>query len=187
VGEIKSAWEIAQEKANKLGELTAEERKKQRENRCRLIGKTLAEKYISQHDVRLLEAELSKHSGQDKGLISQAVLHRLVEGIDLEYSLKLDEIGQGILSLSKAEASAQIMDKIKELFHEYREAENNERREIERAGREILHQLRISGTAINQINIRAKGEWQKRLNDLARPLEERLSSLKQELLSSVGI
>jgi hypothetical protein len=187
MGEIKSAWEIAQEKADKLGELTSEERKKQREDRCRLIGKTLAEKYLSRHDARLLEAELSKHSVRDKELISRAVLHRLVEGIDLRYSLKLDEIGQGILSLSKAEASAQIMDEIKEIFHEYREAENKERQEIERAGREILHQLRISGTAISQINIRAKEEWLKQLNELAQPFEEKLNNLKQELLSSVSI
>jgi hypothetical protein len=187
MGEIKSAWEIAQEKAGKLGELTSEERKKQREDRCRLMGKTLAEKYLSQHDARLLEAELSKHSGQDKELISRAVLHRLVEGIDLRYSLKLDEIAQGILSLSKAETSAQVMDKIKELFRDYREAENKERQEIESAGSEILHQLRISGTAISQINIRAKEEWLKKLNELGQPFEERLNSLKQEFLSSVSI
>jgi len=187
MGEIKSAWEIAQEKAGKLGELTSEERKKQREDRCRLMGKTLAEKYLSQHDARLLEAELSKHSGQDKELISRAILHRLVEGIDLRYSLKLDEIAQGILSLSKAETSAQVMDKIKELFRDYREAENKERQEIERAGSEMLHQLRISGTAISQINIRAKDEWLKQLNELGQPFEERLNSLRQELLSSVSI
>ena len=187
MGEIKSAREIAQEKADKLGELTSEERKKQREDGCRLIGKALADKYLSQHDARLLQAELSKHSGQDKVLVSRAVLHRLVEGIDLRYSLKLDEIGQGILSLSKAEASAQIMDKMKELFHEYLEAENKERQEIERAGREILHQLRISGTAISQINIRAKEEWLKQLNELGQPFEGRLNSLKEELLSNVNI
>ena len=187
MGEIKSAWEIAQEKADKLGELTSEERQKQREDKCRLIGKTLAEKYLSQHDARLLEAELSKHSGQDKGLISRAALHRLVEGIDLRYSPKLDEIGQGILSLSKAEASTQIVDKIKELFHEYREVENKERQEIEKAGRDILHQLRISGTAISQINFRAKEERLRQLNVLGQPSEERLNSLKQELLSSVSI
>ncbi len=187
MSEIKSAREIAQEKANKLGALSPEERKKQRDDRYRLIGKTLAEKYLGQNDARLLEAELSKYSGPDKDLISRAVLRLLVEGIDLNYSLKLDEIGQGILSLSGTEAAVQTTDKIKELFHEYWEAENKKRQEIERAGREILHQLRISGTAISQINIRAKEEWLKQLNELAQPFEERLNSLKQELLSSVSI
>lgn len=187
MGEIKSAWEIAQEKADKLGELTSEERRKQKEDKCRSIGKRLAEKYLSEHDARLLQAELSKHGGQDGVLISRAVLHRLVEDIDLKYSLKLDEIGRGILSLSNVEASAQIVAKIKELFNEYREAEDKERQEIERAGREILHQLRISGTAISQINIRAKEEWLKQLNELGQPFEERLNSLKQELLSSMSI
>lgn len=182
MGEIKSAWEIAQEKANKLGALSPEERKKQKDEKCRSIGKTLAEKYLGLGDVRFLEIELGKYSGQDKDLISHAIIRRLVQAIDLNYSLKLEEISRGILALSQSEATAQIMHKIKELFHEYGEVENRERQEIERAGREILHQLRISGTAISKINIRAKEEWLKRLNELARPFEERLSALKQELL-----
>lgn len=66
MGEIKSAWEIAQAKASKIGELSQEEREKQRQSRCRLIGKSLAEKYLNQYDTSLLEAELSKHSSQDK-------------------------------------------------------------------------------------------------------------------------
>jgi len=187
VGEIKSAWEIAQEKANKLGELSLEERKKQREERCRLIGKSLAEKYLSEHDIRLLETELGKHSSEDKELIGQAAICHLNEAIDLRHGLVLDEIVQGILNLSKAEAATQTITKIKELFQEYQEAENRERQEIEKAGREILHQLRISGTAISRINIRAKEEWHKRLDQLSRPFEERLNSLKQELLSSANI
>jgi hypothetical protein len=184
VGEIKSAWEIAQEKANKLGELSPKEREKQREDRCHLIGKSLAEKYLSQRDARLLENELSKHSSQDKELIRQAALHRLIEEIDLIHSHMLDEVVQGILKLAKAETAAEIIDKIKELLQEYRDVENGERQEIERAGREILHQLRISGTAISRINIRAKEEWQRKLNQLAHPFEERLNQLKQELLNS---
>ena len=74
--------------------------------------------------------------------------------------------------------------KIKELFQEYREAEKEKRQEIERTGSEILHQLRISGTAISQINVQAKDEWQKKLSELSRPYEERLSGLKQELSSN---
>jgi hypothetical protein len=181
VGEIKSAREIAQEKVSRLGELSPEERERQRQGRCRLIGQSLAEKYLSQYDVRLLEAELKKHSVEDKDLISQAAIHRLIEGIDLGYAPRLDKISQGILTVSSTTKVTETLDKIKELFHEYEEAENSERQEVEKAGREILHQLRISGSAISQINIRAKEEWQKKLDQTAHPFDERLNYLKKKL------
>jgi len=184
VREIKSAWEIAQEKASKLGELSPEEREEQRQDRCRLIGKSLAEKYLSQYDVRLLEAELNKHSAQDKDLISEAAIHRLIKGIDLKYGPTLDKISQGILTLTNTATAIETLGKIKELFQEYDEAENRERQEIEKAGREILHQLRISGSAISQINIRAKEEWDEELNQLTGPFEESLNRLKQDFLSN---
>ena len=187
MGEIKSAWEIAQEKADKLGELSPEEKKRQKEDRCRLIGKSLAEKYLSQHDIRLLEAELSKHSAHDKDAIRQAAIHRLIESIDLRYTLTLDKISQGILSLANTATVVETLGKIKELFQEYGETENREKQETEKAGREILHQLRISGSAIGQINIRANKEWQEKLSSLAHPFEARLSNLKQELLNSASV
>lgn len=187
MGEIKSAWEIAREKADKLGELSAEERQKQRQDRCRLIGQSLAEKYVSQDDSRHLEAELNKHDSEDRELISRAALQRLVEGIDLRFGHMLDRIRQGILSLAKTETAAKAVEEINELFREYREAEEVERQEIERASREILHGLRISGTAISQVNIRAKEEWQKKMSQLARPFEERLNRLKQDLLGNARV
>jgi len=187
VREIKSAWEIAQEKASKLGELSPEEREKQRQDRCRLIGKSLAEKYLSQYDTHLLQAELSKHSAQDKDLISEAAIHRLIKGIDLKYDQTLDKISQGILTLTNTATAIETLGKIKELFQEYDEAENREGQEIEKAGRELLHQLRISGSAISQINIRAKEEWDKKLNQLTGPFEESLNRLKHDFLSNARV
>jgi len=184
MGEIRSAWEIAQAKASKLGDLSIEEREKERQNRCRLIGKSLAEKYLSQYDISFLEAELSKHSDQDKDSISEAAIHRLIEGIDLRYAPTLDKISQGIITITNNTTATTTLGKIKELFQEYEEAENRERQEIEKAGREMLHQLRISGTAISHINIRARDEWQKKLSQLAHPFEDRLNSLKHELSSN---
>ena len=187
MGEIKSAWEIAQEKASKLGKLSPEEREGQRQGRCRLIGKSLAEKYLSQYDAGLFEAELNKHGVQDKDLISEAAMHQLIEAIDLRYAPTLDKIGQGILILADTTTAKKTLGKIKELFQEYKESENRERQEIEKAGRETLHQIRISGSAISRINIRAREEWQEKLNQLAHPFEERLKDIKNELLNSTRV
>ena len=187
MGEIKSAWEIAQEKAGRLGKLSPEEREGQRQDQCRLIGKSLADNYLSQYDIGLFEAELHNHSAQDKDLISQAAILRLIEAIDLRYVSTLDKIGQGILTLDSTTAAKKTLGKMKKLSHEYEESENRERQEIEKAGRETLHQLRISGSAISRINISAREEWQKKLSHLSQPFEERLKDLKNELLSSTSI
>jgi len=181
VADIKSAWEIAQEKASKLGKLSPEEREGQRQDKYRLIGESLAEKYLSHHDIGILKDELSKHTAQDKDLIRQAAVRRLIQGLELRYPPALAEISKGILTLTNSATVTKTLDEIRELFQEYAEAENKERQEIEKMGGEMLHQLRISGTAISRLNIRAKEEWQKKLDQTARPFDERLNYLKQKL------
>jgi len=183
MGEIKSAWEIAREKTAKLGKLSQEEQQKQKQDECHLVGKSLTERYLSQHDTQFLKTELSKHDSRDKELISQATLHQLVESIDLRKDSTLERISQGIFSLAKTEAVTEALSKIKELFLEYHQVKKDKGQEIEEAGREILHQLRISGTAIDQINPQAKEEWQGKLDEVAQPFEKRLNTLKQNILS----
>jgi hypothetical protein len=183
VGEIRSAWEIAQEKAGKLGDLSPEERQRQREDKYRLIGKSVAEKYLELHDTKYLQSELSKHDSADKEPITHAVIQRLVEEIDLSRGFMLDKITHGILSLTNNRA-AESLGKLNELFKEYKEVEERQTQDIEKAGREILHQIRISGTAIGQINIRAKEEWREKISMVTPQFEDRLSELRQELLSS---
>ena len=184
MGKIKSAWEIALEKAEKLGDLSPEERRKQIEDRSRIIGVSLFEKYISQPESRFFETALNQYAGEDRELIRRAIFQKLVDGIELGHGLELDIISQGTFSLVKAEAVMKTMDKIEELFQEYNNIETEAKEEIEREGREVLHQMMVSGTAINHINPQATEEWQNKLNELAYPFEERLNSLKQELLSN---
>jgi len=183
VEEIKSAWEIAQEKAGKLGNLSSEEREKQRESKCRLIGESLAEKYLAQGDIRDLEFELGKHDGPDKDLIIQAAIERLTEGINLGNSLMLDKLFKGIITITHGK-TAETISELKALAQEYKEAEDKTKQEIDRNGREILHQLRISGTAIGQTNYRAKTDWQEKMKQLDQPFEEKLNKLKQEVLNT---
>ena len=186
MGDIRSAWEIAQEKAGKLGELSPEERNKHREDRCNQLGKSLAEKYLEKGDAKRLETELNKQDDADKELMGRAVIERLVEGIDLRNSLMLDKISQGISHITRGKTTETI-NKLKELAQEYDEADEKEREEIDKVGKELLHQMRISGTAISRVNILAKTEWQEKISRLDRPFENRLNELKQELLNSVHV
>ncbi|MCX6000122.1 MAG: hypothetical protein NTU41_11200 [Chloroflexi bacterium] len=68
------------------------------------------------------------------------------------------------------------------LLDEFQQVEESESREVERSAREILHQLRVSGSAIASINPRAIPEGRTVLIAAARPFEERLETLRQRLI-----
>jgi len=78
-----------------------------------------------------------------------------------------------------------IVEQIRELSQEYEQAAGKSRQAIENRGREILHQLRVSGTAVDGINIEATQEWQQSWHKLSEPFALRLDGLKQELINSI--
>jgi len=197
MGELKSAWEIAQEKANRLGKLSAEEEEQQRKQRAHQIGQALAQRYLDSSDPRDIAAELNSYEEGERGLIRQATLNCLVEAIDFKSSKvglpephemlfhgvegisKLEKVIQRIASLEPK--SQPILEGITKLAQEYEGMERKTRQELESNYRETLHQLRISGTAVGDINIEATPQWQQAQQRLIEALEPRLNSLKQEL------
>ena len=178
MGELKSAWEIAQEKANKLGKLSAEEEQQEREQRCKEIGKAMAQNYLERPKEQNIDLE--NYPKEEKKLLRQAILKRLVEAMDLKNSTLLERAIQGIAMVEPT--SKPLIEQINQLVQEYEETGRKERRAIESKGREILHQLRLSGTAVGDINIEATSEWQEACVKIIEPFEARLDSLKQELI-----
>jgi hypothetical protein len=201
MGELKSAWEIAQEKASRLGKLSAEEEEQQRKQRARQIGQALAQKWLDSFDQPNVAAELNKYEEGERDLIRQASLNCLADAIDLSLINQATTIGlsenprnsggvsrvekaiQGIASLEPT--TQPIIEGITKLVQEYEGAQRKTRRELERKGRETLHQLRISGMAVGDINIEATSQWQQAQQRLIEALEPRLNSLKQELRRGV--
>ena len=182
MGEIKSAWEIAMEKAEKLGKPSAEELRKQKEEKYALIGQVLADKYLGGLDLWQLEVELDKYSGEERALLRESVASKLAQAIDLGSYVGLGRIMEGISYLKQGEEVGEIYEEIEQLFQEYEQAEQKEKEEMEKSAREILHQLRISGSAIGAVNPKAIGECQQELDRLAQPYRERLEPLKQRLI-----
>ena len=204
MGELKSAWEIAQGKADKLGKLSSEELQQQGEEKCRQIGQAIAQRYLDNLESLDLEVELDKHSEEEKGLIKRAVGSHLIQALELSSQsgtsrrpterdggmkqnnrsggayFRMERIIQGIAGLEPK--SGAITERMRQLFQEYEGATREARREIERKGKETLHQLRISGTAVGDINIEAMPQWQQTWHRLREPFEPRLDNLKQELL-----
>lgn len=179
MGEIKSAWEIAQAKAAKLGKLSADEERQQREKEFSQIGTAIAQRYLSHGNRQNIHAELSRYSSEERLIISQAIIGELAQTIDLRSHDMFDRTATGIVSL-RPEAEGTIQQ-IKELRQEYGQALRRTRQEIEARVKDVLHQLRISGSAVSGINVEADQEWQQRTPELAQPFQERLDALKSDL------
>jgi hypothetical protein len=186
VGEIKSAWELAMEKVEKLGKLSPEELQRQKAERCGSIGQGLAERYLSGLALRDLKLELDKHKGEEKELVRAALASRLIAAIELGEAERLVKVVEAILGLRlKSEHGLPAArGEIEGLFAEYREAQQKKRREVETAARGVLHQLRISGSAIGSVNPEVVPEWKNELDKIAQPYRERLDEIKARLAAS---
>ena len=185
MGEIKSAWELAMEKVEKLGKLSPEELRRQKEEKYGSIGQGLAEKYLTGLALRDVKIELDKYKGEERELVRAALASKLIDAIELGDAERLSKVLEGIseLNLKSREGLAGIRAEIEQLFAECREAEQKKRREVETAARGVLHQLRISGSAIGSVNPEVVPEWKNELDKIALPYRERLDSLKARLRS----
>jgi hypothetical protein len=179
MGEMKTAWEIAQAKAAKLGKLSPEEQRQQQEKEARQIGTAIAQRYLSHWNQEDMQEEVSRYTAEQKPIIIRTILGELAETMGLRSQNMFERTVEGILSL-KPEAQGTI-DRMRELSSEYGQAESKTRQEIEARVKQMLHQLRISGSAIGGINVEANREWQQSMQELDRPFQERLEELKSEL------
>lgn len=183
MGEIKSAWELAMEKVDKLGKLSPEELRQQKEDRCRSIGQGLAEKYLSGSSLRDLKLDLDRHKGEERELVRAALASRLIDTIELGDTERLAKVVEATsgLRLKGDDRLEAARGEMEGLFGEYREAEQKKRREVEAAARGVLHQLRISGSAIGSVNPEVVPEWKSELDKIAQPYAERLDDIKAKL------
>ena len=184
MGELKSAWEIAQEKANRLGTLSAEEKEQQARQRYRQIGQGLAQKWLDSSQQLDMTAELNKHEEKERETIKQALIEHLAEAIEFTTTQGINSVKKVITAISSLGPELQPKaEAIGQLVQEYEEAEQKTRQELESDYRETLHQLRISGTAVDAINLEADHKWQLARQDLVEAFTARLNDLKRALIS----
>ena len=112
MGEMKSAWEIAMERAEKLGKASPEELKQQQEEKYNSIAQSLTEKILNGLDLRHWETDLEKHPTEDRAPLKQKVLYCLAEAIDLEDNEKSRNSIAGIRYLRKEAPSQAIEEQI---------------------------------------------------------------------------
>jgi hypothetical protein len=183
MSEIKSAWEIAQEKADRLGTLSAQEKEQQERQRYRQIGQALAQKWLDSSRPPNITQELSKYKEQEPEVIKQAFVEHLAGVIELTSTQGINNTKKAIEALSSLGPELQPRaEEISQLVQEYEGAEQKMRQELESGHRETLHKLRISGSAIDAINIEANPKWQPAHQGLVDAYSSRLSNLKRALI-----
>ena len=183
MSELKSAWEIAQERANRLGKLSAEERAQQERQEYRQIGQALAQKWLDSSQRLDIATELNKHEGEERDIIKRAAVEHLMGAVELTTAQGRNSVKKIIEGISSLEPELQPKaEEMAKLGPEYEGAEQKIRQELESNYRETLHQLRISGTAVDAINIEADPNWQSASQELAESFTPRLDDLKRALL-----
>jgi hypothetical protein len=183
MSEMKSAWELAQERANRLGKLSPQEKEEQDRQTYRQIGQALAQKLLDGSPGLDVAAELSKYAENGREAIERAIVEHLVEAIELTAAKSVDSAKGIIEAIGSLKPELQLMaEEIGQLIQEYELAQQKLRQELEGITRETLHQLRISGTAVGAINIEDNPQWQTARQGLVESFAPRLNALKQALL-----
>jgi len=124
MGEMKSAWEKAKEKVEKLGKLTEEEMK---QVECIPVGNKLAAKYLQDADYNL-DSELTKYKGTGlRKYIAQGAQEIFMHNIILpqnERDLQMTKRAMAGLRIVKENKHqlATILDRITNLLNYYEQA-----------------------------------------------------------------
>ena len=192
MADIKSAYEIAMEKINKIESATPEERLK-----WKYIpkGEELAGKYIKD-DINLT-AELAKYGEQERIYVVQGISSILIRNIDLPKNDAVKKnnkkVMDGLTTVKKdKKALENVFSKIRYIFNHYAEqGEAQKKAAYEQVKEEFSMKLQQalaqqgSNARINSIDIERQPqfqeEWRKMLIRLDAQYMQHISEYKHEL------
>lgn len=186
MGELKSAYEKALERAGKLGRLSPEEMRERKIAEYAAIGRALAERYLEHGYTRVLHEELGKYGGSDIDVLVEAALSRLVEALSFEVPEATERALQGITTLKPNASILEIESRMRSLAVAYagaqEQAYEQAREGLKRRSAEALDELGITGSAISDIRVGASELHRDTSRELRSQFEPRLGEVRQELL-----
>ena len=185
MADIKSSWEIAQQKLQRLGDLSLEEQEKQREEKYAGIAKAIVVRYIANPNNRFLEKEIAKCGEDDKRYIVLRALNDFIDGITIEGVEENIKRLNGIAVLMHETDMGKNVDIIQRLFDDYSAQISSEEAVIQAEGMKKLSQYSISGTAIESINAASTSLWKQRLDTITLIYQAKLEMIKSEMRKSV--
>jgi ElaB/YqjD/DUF883 family membrane-anchored ribosome-binding protein len=191
MGEMKSAWERAQEKVEKLGKLTEEETK---QLECVPVGNRLAAKYLQDTDYNL-DAELTKYKGTGlRKYIAQGAQEIFMHNIILpqnERDLQITKRAMAGLRIVKENKNqmATVLDRITNLLNYYEQARQQTYAEFKKGFESRLKETsqalqKQSGNTASieaQLQAQFQAEWLNINSQLSAQYEKVLEEHKQHI------
>ena len=180
---IKSAFEIAMEKAERLGKASAEELREMKEGEYASLGEAIAKRYLrGELGLKQLEIEVKKlQDGRE--LMLKAMLGEILGSLRPE---EPDKAIEAIVVLAEdKERAKETTAEVEKLCHEHAGRKGQTyaelREKLEQPIRQELSQLGISGSAI-QIDVESAPQWLQAKEEMDVQFQARLSEIKGRLL-----
>jgi len=190
MSEMQSALERALQRAERIGKLSPEEARQQREAKYIPAGRAIAERFLEHGHTVVLADQLDKLEEGGRSIAIRTAISVLIEGIDIDDRALTDRALEGIKTLG-AESMLDVFKEISEIFDQY--AAQKKRwydehcSEMTAATRERLVSLGISGSAVSAINIGNDPQWVQKQAELRSEFNARLGELRASLSRAVNV
>lgn len=185
---LKSAWEIALERAEKLGELSPEEVRAGEEAKYAPIGQSLAARYLSELSLRDFQFLLDKYEGQARRIVERAAALALVDALDLDDTGATQRAMEALQVLIPELRLADLADGARRIAEDYRRTMAERLAEhATMLGNKVAHRLQdlgIAGSAV-RVNPASASEWQGLIDQVKSDFASQLATLKRALRSRI--
>ena len=182
--ELKSAFDIAMERAQKLGDMSAQEKQRSREEEFRAIGEALGKRYLDGLPLRDVEIELGRHE-KNRQIVIWHLLSFLLDALAPGNSEGAENI---LAAVQHYSGNSGAVARIRNLFKEYQKAIElvweEKRIKLGAAQREELKLRGISGSAIEPA-IEASPEWLEIKQGLVVSYQKRFEEVNNLLLKAL--
>lgn len=182
---MKSAFEIALERAGGIPELTPEQAREIHERPYRAAGQALARRYLTgELAPQELEPELRRQPDTGRGVARRALLQALTAGMTLENTPQ-------VLAAIRAQAGSPAVERwcgeLEKAYHHYQRQLESESRRLEgnfaRQARQVLEREGIRGSAIKGFPFRQSPAYRQlaaRFEAEYRPAVEQFASFLEK-------
>ena len=181
---IKSALEIALEKAEKLGAPSEEEKQEARREELAATAEALARRHLNGLPLRDLEVELAKLPAGDTATVRQHLKSHLLKAIDLESPGQNDK---ALAAIQQVFGESETVQSIGDLLQQYAGAVESARTQnlpaLKSAKMDELRQRGISGSAVEP-SVETSQAWLDLLQQLSAGYRTQIEEIKRRSLKA---
>ena len=177
---VKSALEIALERAQKLGSLSAKEKQKLKSKELACAGEALAERYLNGLPLRDIKLELNGYPEDDVRIVKRYLLTRVIDSVNIKNISMIPTVMGLIQDLSE---NTMLVQNITTILEDYEAAVQKAHQEqwtsLDALKRGELELKGISGSAVKPATD-TSSEWVQILQRLESCYQDRFEKIKHK-------